>query len=82
VNHSDEAICPLTPSVAVSYLLKNIGFLGKGIVTDLYIHAEICTNIERWVNINAYSPSLILRFPNYNGGLTQWGKTMSISYAP
>jgi hypothetical protein len=62
VNHGDKRVCALTPSVAVSDFLKDVGLFGEGFVADFDVHGKIGANIERRIDIDELDTALIIDF--------------------
>ena len=72
VDHGDEGIRALAPSVAVGDFFEDVGLLGEGVAADLDIHGEIRAHVEGRVDVNQLQPALRLDLlaqrPVFQGG--------------
>ncbi len=66
IDHRDEAICSPTPGIAIGEFLKYCGRLGIFLISYLYLHREVSSDIERWIDIDELDPSCCLDL------LSQW----------
>ena len=57
IDHRDEAIGSFSPGITIGELLENGRRLGELLVSDLHLHREVSTHIERWIDIDELDPS-------------------------
>ncbi len=60
IDHRDEAISSLAPGIAIGEFLEYGRRLGELLISDLHLHREVSTHIERWIDIDELDPSCLL----------------------